>query len=395
MTEFNAATESESPLTGRARRGTARAVARAGLLLCVVGVALVSSCSVRRVPAGHDQAAPCLSDPPGEEAPDIEWVLRNEPQERSALDAWCWAVGSPVFVAGAGAPLTIDSLAVVVWNAHVGNGDLRQLVRDLRSGALTGAPVRHFVMLLQEVHRGGDAVPLEVPSWAAVAHRFGNPKNPQRMDITRAAEELGLSILYAPSMRNGPGTNGGVAEDRGNAILSTLPLHSPTLLELPWERQRRVAVVARVGAQTSAGSPWELRLVSAHLDNRTRLGRIYRSLGTGRERQARALAEQLGATEPTVLGADLNTWIGGQQAGAALVLRELLPQPAVLPGDATVPLPGPLPDMKLDYMLFRLPDAWTAQYRVVAHTYGSDHRPLIGWVSPATAQVAANTAAPK
>jgi hypothetical protein len=36
--------------------------------------------------------------------------------------------------------------------------------------------------------------------------------------------------------------------------------------------------------------------------------------------------------------------------------------------------------MRLDYLMFRLPDGWTADYRVLADTWGSDHRPLLGWL---------------
>jgi hypothetical protein len=274
----------------------------------------------------------------------------------------------------------LDSLAVIVWNSYVGDGELTALVTDLRSGKLTGSPVNQFVVLLQEVHRAGTAVPNWTPAWSSVAHRFGNWKNPGRLDITQSAEALGLSLLYAPSMRNGSPSDGKAAEDRGNAILSTLPLVSPTLMELPWERQRRVAVVAQVQARSSAGQPWTLRLVSAHFDNRARLARLHRSLGASSTNQARALADQLSDGAPTILGADLNTWLGGSGASAAQVLRAQLPLPAALPDTKTVPLPGPLPDMQLDYMLFRLPQAWQAQYRVLDKQYGSDHRPLLGWV---------------
>jgi len=39
-------------------------------------------------------------------------------------------------------------------------------------------------------------------------------------------------------MRNGE--HEGIAEDRGNAIVSTMPLQRPRLIELPLQRQRRV-----------------------------------------------------------------------------------------------------------------------------------------------------------
>ena len=62
------------------------------------------------------------------------------------------------------------------------------------------------------------------------------PRDPDVADINGHAAGLGLSIFYAPSMRNGPE----LREDRGNAIISTEPLLDPIALELPLARQRRV-----------------------------------------------------------------------------------------------------------------------------------------------------------
>jgi endonuclease/exonuclease/phosphatase family metal-dependent hydrolase len=352
--------------------------------------ALVWGCSVRRAPDNLGVPAPCFAEAQeGEVAePSFDWVIRTDPAERSALDAWCWGVGPPLLsVSAAATDAALDSLAVIVWNTHVGEGDFRALITDLRSGRLTGSPVQHFVMLLQEVHRGGNAVPAQVPGFAAVARWSGDG---ERQDATQLAGEYGLSVLYAPSMRNGPVASGVTPEDRGNAILSTLPLQSPELLELPYERQRRVAVAARVTARTSSGTPWTLRLVSAHFDNRARFGRIFRSFGALRSNQARALAEQLSNNEPTLLGADLNTWIGGE---AARLLRAALPQPQIRPEQRTVPLPGPIPDLRLDYLFAKLPPEWRAEYRVVEDTYGSDHRPLLGWVALSAPAVGQQTAA--
>ena len=64
----------------------------------------------------------------------------------------------------------------------------------------------------------------------------------ERIDIVEAAGRLGLSLVYVPSMRNGSDTD----EDRGNAILSTEPLSDVAAVELPFERQRRVAIDAAV-----------------------------------------------------------------------------------------------------------------------------------------------------
>jgi endonuclease/exonuclease/phosphatase family metal-dependent hydrolase len=357
------------PLVGRARTAT-----RVALLT----TSLLNACAVRRSPAGI-HPAPCLAlDGAGANA---EWVLREAAEERSALDAWCWAVGPAVVtqttVAAPGAAL--DSLAVVVWNAHVGYGDLRALIADIRSGAITGGAVRDFVVLLQEVHRTGDNVPAEVPGWAASAARTGNAV-PERADVVRVAREEGLSLVYAPSMRNGLAGDGGPPEDRGNAILSSLPMMNPKFVELPFERQRRVAVLASVAGRTARGEAWSLRFASVHLDNRARLGKIYRSFGAARARQAKSLVEALADAGHAVVGGDLNTWETARDPGAVRALRTEFPLPADLPDEGTMELPWVLPALRLDHLFFRLPDGWDAGYRIHDHAYRSDHQPLVGWI---------------
>jgi len=309
-----------------------------------------------------------------------EWILRHAADERSALDAWCWAVGPGVVSqAATSAGASIDQLAVVVWNAHVGNGDLDRLLSDLRSGVITGQPVRDFVVLLQEVHRGGADVPRQVPGWAASAGRHGG-EHPYRVDVVSLARREGLSVVYAPSMRNGSPRDGRPPEDRGNAIVSTLPLAEPSFVELPFERQRRVAVLASVAGRTSSGETWRLRFASIHLDNRARLGRIHRSFGAARERQAESVVEVLAGTGPAVVGGDLNTWEATRDAAAVKALRMEFPLPERPPEEGTLELPWVLPALRLDHLFFRLPDGWEANYRVLENDYGSDHQPLLGWV---------------
>ena len=345
----------------------------------LVSCVLIAGCTVHRAPQEFTASPSCLRVAPPGSTP-LRWSLRDDPAERSALDAWCEGVGPAVFLPAGDTEVPVaDSIAIVNWNAHIGSGDLDGLIDDLRSGALTGQPVTEFVLLLQESHRAGRDVPARIPSWAAAATNPPDPDRPGRADITDVARRHGLWLLYVPSMRSGRDA-GDVPEDRGNAILSTQPLESPAAVELPWERQRRVAISASIELRTRDGRSTELRLVSAHLDNRSRLGRIARSFGIGRLRQAEALAAFIDDGRPTAMGADLNTWLSGHLADAARILRRALPLPGVLPERPTATLPGPLPDQKLDYLMFALPSGWTAGYRVLDDEYGSDHHPLLGWV---------------
>src|SRR5262245_54165314 len=170
----------------------------------------------------------------------VRWFRPESANDRASLDRWCQAVG-PAVVAPVAEQLVAKtrSLTVVSWNAHVGGGDVIGLVNDIRRGNVAGVPASgDLVLLLQEAYRGGDAVPAElVPGAASATGIRETPPGASRVDIVAAARTLGLSLYYAPSMRNGRNDD----EDRGNAILSSLPLSDLRAIELPFERQRRVA----------------------------------------------------------------------------------------------------------------------------------------------------------
>jgi endonuclease/exonuclease/phosphatase family metal-dependent hydrolase len=314
----------------------------------------------------------------------IRWLAPNAASDRAALAAWCSAVGAPVMMAGeadAGAP--VDSIAIVSWNVHVGGGDVPRLVEQLRSGALTGGtPVRDFVLLLQEVHRASVELP---PSSAGhVPERVEEyPPGGDRLDIVEVARRERLALYYVPSMRNGP-VDGARAEDRGNAVLSTLPLSSPEALELPRESQRRVALATTLSARASDGAAWSLRLADAHLDTRSPATRFWASLGAGRLRQARAVAAALPTDVPVVLAGDLNTWSFTALEDALPALRSLFPQTPP-PLDTHTFSTGWGFSRTLDHFFFRLPASWTARYTRLDDRYGSDHYPLLAWVRPASA----------
>ena len=300
----------------------------------------------------------------------MQWVRTGSMKERADLDRWCAGVGLPVRIEGKrAADAFTGSLAVVTWNTHIGGGDIGALVGDLRSGRLTGKPVTDFVLLLQEAYReGGDVPSLAGVAWAAAQKVVG--VHQQRVEALRAAEQLGLWAVYVPSMRNGK--PGATSEDRGNAIISTRPLSDLTAIELPLERQRRVAIAATI-ALDGPGTPRSLRLICTHFTNMV-MHHAWILSESGRLRQSRALAQHLPPDGPLIVGGDFNSWFGFRDS-AYKELAGRMKGATVEDRRATF---GPL---RLDHMLFRLPDGWHSETRRAATKYGSDHYPLVATIS--------------
>jgi len=312
----------------------------------------------------------------------VRWIQSDEPAERARLDAWCAGVGPPLFQtaadASAGSQIAsstpVEGLMIASWNVHVGAGDLDRFLADAEQGVLTGGrrPTA-LVLLLQEAVRG-TGVPGHLPAGAAAAPRIGSDACLERSEIGSVAARCGMSLFYVPSMRNGTAGPGSSASDRGNAILSTVPLLDPVAIELPGARQRRVAVTARVNI-TIDGAVVPFSIGSAHLD--TLAGR--RSLwvfgaAAARSRQATSLARVL-AEGPMILGADLNTWMGRHEP-AVRRLRAAFPSTP----DATArrTFRGGL---TLDYLFFRLPSGLHSHVNRAPSRYGSDHFPLIAFLT--------------
>lgn len=300
----------------------------------------------------------------------VRWVQAWPADEAADLNRWCAGVGAPArVVPPSGEPVLDGAFAVVSWNTHVGAADVDAFVADLRLGRMTGgAPVSQFVLLLQEVYRAGRDVPagnLDNVRWAGAERPPRKAGN--REDVLTIALRLRLHMIYVPSMRNG--APHATDEDRGNAILSTVPLTDVAAIELPLERQRRVAIQAVVRARDVP-----VTIVDTHFTNMV-MHHLWVLSESGRMRQARALARALPREGPLIVGGDFNAWFGSHDAAYREMAKVARPAPKQ---DRRASF-GPL---RLDHVLFRLPDGWRAALRRADQRYGSDHYPLIAAIEP-------------
>jgi endonuclease/exonuclease/phosphatase family metal-dependent hydrolase len=348
-----------------------RVLAQVALAACV-GAACshaVNSSSV----ASSRIAASCRDS--AAHAPRVTWIAPPELSEKARLDSWCAAVG-PVVVRdrSASRDARLEDVAFVSWNVHVGLAEVERFVGDVREGRLTrGHRPNSIVLMLQEAVRSGD-VPVSMPDGATAAGWIGSV-NDDAAEIERVGADLNLSVFYVPSMRNGGPTDRRHATDRGNAILSTLPLSAPVAIELPGDGQRRVAVAATTTVAAD-GRAVPIVVGAAHLATRasSKTLWVFGAMGL-RQLQAKSLASALG-DGPMILGADLNSWIGGPHEPAARDLLRLFPGTPAGPRQATA-----AGGLVLDYMFFRPPAGWQAHLERAPERYGSDHYPLIGWLT--------------
>ena len=299
----------------------------------------------------------------------VRWVAPEPSRDRLRLDRWCAASGPPLVLAAtpdSGAPPA--ELVIVSWNLHVGAADLDALIGQLREGAFSaGQPVRHFVLLLQEGQRGGASVPRVLASGAKVPRPITSHGHRPGSDLATLATRQRLALFYVPSMRNGPPS--ATDEDRGNAILSTEPLTDLTAIELPFERQRRVAVAASIEV-AGAGGRQPLRLVSLHLEA-VSSAKVLWLFGRARPRQIGALLTVLPTTGATIVGGDFNTWFGY----ADLTYRRMVTAlPDLVAADRRPTFAG---RRRLDHVFARLPSGWTAADRRLDQRFGSDHHPVL------------------
>lgn len=312
----------------------------------------------------------------GGPVPEVRWFGPGQDDEVVRHFEWCRAVG-PLLVAHPSDKFErpVDSLAIVSFNVNLGAASAIELVDSLRAGAFTrGVPVTDFVLLLQEAVREGAGVPERVPKGSGTSRAvFPFARSGPRLDVVHIEDSLRLHLFYGPAMRSGKGRNpNGLAEDRGNATLSTLPLDRLTMVELPFGGARRIAQLAQVSGRTTDGRPWSLQVGNLHFD----VGPIGPSaLSAIRARQARAIAQIVDSSGAAVVGGDLNAFSLRGTAESVKILQRAFPE--TLQGDS-LPTRGP---QRLDFLFFRLPPGYrTRPYHTLPLDFGSDHRPVLGWV---------------
>ncbi|MGD8698713.1 MAG: hypothetical protein PVJ43_05445 [Gemmatimonadales bacterium] len=327
-----------------------------------------------------------------ESEPRIRWFAPESPDMRHTLDRWCATVGPAVVDSVPSPELTrvpvTDTLFVISWNAALGGGDMLQFLRQelgLSCSSGRGEPgpdFSHFVLLVQEAHRLSEDVPVPGPD-APFPIRIDPRERPGPiLEITEVADRCGLGLVYVPLSRNGDRAQGERREDKGNAILSSLPLTDFVAVELPLEASRKVAL----GAMVTLPGGVRLRVVDVHLDVSAGLARILISGNAWRLEQAEALIDGLALAEgsagavagsgravATLIAGDFNVWSGGNSALKRLD-RELPESPPRIgqPTRGAFPPDHLFFGAALDGRVQLVPGS----YRRIDELYYSDHHAL-------------------
>jgi endonuclease/exonuclease/phosphatase family metal-dependent hydrolase len=310
--------------------------------------------------------APCrrLDSP----ALPFEWRWPADHERAPDASAWCETVGPPLVLLKRTPPAArpATTIAIVSWNTHVGQSDLPALMAALDRGDLSGGTrPDDVVLLLQEVLRRGPEVPASVAQGAPVPPAI-RPSRGRAADIQQWAETLDQNLVYLPAMRNGE-----EQEDRGNAIVTTLPVRSVTAIELPFARRRRTGLIAELTLPDRRGAA--LKVANVHFDTGLALG----SGGPARLRLRTALA-LLGMLQPLaaplVVGGDLNTsW--GDDEPAVRTLQQSLSDAD--PHDRALTFRGPFGvTARLDHM-FAQTNGMPMPVARAQSRFGSDHYPLV------------------
>jgi endonuclease/exonuclease/phosphatase family metal-dependent hydrolase len=247
-------------------------------------------------------------------------------------------------------------VVVVSWNMAVGKGDLLGLLEEVRRGQADA----DLILLLQEAYRA-KTPPVDCPAGSGRARALGLPRPAGSADILELARRMGMHAVYAPSMRNGRDCTAEPREDRGNAILSTLPLSDFSAIELPFAQERRVAVAALVH-----DSDRRIGVVSTHFDTLR-----------GHRRMAEAIWQTmsiLGWQDRVVVAGDFNSRL--PLDGGVREMREHFTELDC--GDGSTHTLGG----RLDHVFIGAADQ-SFTCRTGSERHGSDHHPLIA-VLPAT-----------
>jgi endonuclease/exonuclease/phosphatase family metal-dependent hydrolase len=290
---------------------------------------------------------------------------------------------------------TSQEIDVLSWNVAIGKGRLLERVRSLQQIRARVGISRPLVVLVQEAFRSDDSVPAlhASPHHGGLAPRGRST----REDIADVARTLGLSLRYAPSMRNGEHRS-----DRGNAIMTSMPIDHTAWITLPYVRQHRAVAAIRV---TVAGSA--IWFASAHLDTRGRHRPhapphapsnapppsetlVRRGFGSGRATQAAALGAELvevAGGAALVVGADLNSYLGIRDPAVRSLMEHGFHH-ATRAGRWRHTFHGPI-RLMLDHVMYR-PSSTIAGVIVARmdegvdsgmKVFGSDHHPLLATIT--------------
>jgi len=176
----------------------------------------------------------------------VVWHSVAPPGDRDLLNRWCDSVGPPLTMSGAPPPPSLTTLVIATWNVHAGNGDVEAFLASLAK--LPGVrPPYGVVLLLQEAVRAGVEVPERYPDLMRPPR--GIRARRREYEVASLGERLALHVAYVPSMRNGRLFPSDAREDRGNAILSTLPLSDLRAMyfESNFQKELEAALAALVG----------------------------------------------------------------------------------------------------------------------------------------------------
>ena len=261
---------------------------------------LASLAAVLAAPAVQDRPCPAL-EPPSGPVP-VRFHRPSAAAPAGMLDAWCSAVG-PAIVDLTGEDGGVGSdIVVVSWNVHGDAGDIGALVASLRDGTLLGSRGDAYRPAAAgggspRQRDSGNASRGSADCQAAGSKR-GEPVGRSR-DSTCARTESGVCAVDAERPRSGRSRKRHTLDASVRAV---------DAFELPFGRQRRVAVAATIrGAPPGGGRCAWFRFISIPGMARQRgAGTVAPAPGQGAGRLAGR------GHHPTVIGGDLNTWWGAR-----------------------------------------------------------------------------------